>query len=216
MEDNIACIYDVYYGLHVFNAVDGTSLWAGLGELGRANPAIANNSIVCGIEGGIAETDENGSPGWNILNSGNFSSPTVTNGIIYTTAAYNRGPTIYAINQNGNIKCQISPFYSVLVSFNSPFYANDNLYISNSRGELNSYKAIDGSLNWTRQGFGAYPIVVNNDLFISDNAARLNCLDASTGNLKWICPSGGIFSGPGTVVDIMDNSHHCTDSGEQN
>src|SRR5437762_5147612 len=58
VEDNIACIYDVYYGLHVFNAVDVTSLWAVLGELGRANPAIANNSFVCGIEGGIAETDE--------------------------------------------------------------------------------------------------------------------------------------------------------------
>ena len=216
VQDNLCGIYDGLYGFHAFNASDGTTLWAGFGELGKANPAIANNSVVSGIEGGIAESDENGNPLWNIHDNGNYSSPTINNGIIYTTAAYNNGPVIYAIDQNGSIKWQISPFYSSLVTFYSPFFSSDNLYITNSNGELNSYRASDGSLNWTRSSFGAYPVVVNNDLFISDGSGKFNCLDASSGNVKWTCPAGGVFSGPPCVVDTKDVAYHYADSGEQN
>jgi outer membrane protein assembly factor BamB len=217
VEDNIALVYDVFSGMHALSASDGTPLWTGtFGELGRGNAAIAGNSVVCGIEGGIAESDESGNQSWYIHDNGNYTSPTVNNGIIYTTASYSNGSTIYAIHQSGGIEWQISPFTSSAVAFYAPFFSNDNLYISNSLGELGSYRASDGSANWKKQHFGVYPVVVNANIYISDDHKMLNCLEASTGNIKWICPSGGIFSGASCVVDSKNVVYHCTDSGEQN
>lgn len=210
VEDNMACIYDELYGFHSFNATDGTSLWNGaFGELGRTNPAIANNTIVCGIEGGIAASDEQGNLLWRIINlRGNFSSPTISNAIVYSAE-----DNLYAIYQNGTVKWQ-TPLANAI--FYGPFFYNDNLYISNSKGDLSCYNASDGSMNWTKQSYGAYPVVLNNNIYICDNYHRFNCLDASTGNVKWIYSGGSNFSGPCCVVDSKNIVHHTTESGEQN
>ncbi len=210
VEDNIVCAYDIYNGLFVFNATDGSFLYAPGAELGRANPAIANNTIYYGIEGGIRAINEStGQEIWHYINSQNYSSPTVSNGIAYTGTAKN----ILGFNSGGSITWQVSVGYDA--TFYAPVVLDNNLFISNSKGELSSYSLTNGSLNWTKQNCGPYPLVANGYIYVCDGNHRINCIEASSGNLRWLS-SNSVFSQPACVVDYLGNVHHTGESGEEN
>ena len=210
VEDNIVCAYDIYNGLFVFNATDGSLLFAPGGELGRTNPAIANNTIYYGIEGGIRAIDEStGQEIWHYINNLNYSSPTVSNGIAYTGTEKN----IFGFNSTGSITWQVSVGYDV--TFYAPVVLDNNLYISDSKGQLSFYSLSNSSLNWVKPNYGAYPLLANGNIYICDGNHRLNCIQASTGNIQWLS-SNSVFSQPACVVDYLNNVYHTGESGEEN
>ena len=109
----------------VFNAADGTFLYSPGDIFGRTNPAIANNTIYYGIEGGIRVVNEStGQEIWHFINSQNYSSPTVSNGIAYTGTVKN----ILGFNSGGSITWQVSVGYDVI--FYAPVVLDNNLFIS--------------------------------------------------------------------------------------
>jgi len=210
VEDNIACAYDMYNGLFVFNAIDGTMLYSAGGSVGRTNPAIANNTIYFGIEGGINAINElTGQNNWYFVNSQNYSSPTISNGIAYTGTVRN----VLGFNAAGSITWQVSVGYDA--TFYAPVVRNNNLFVSNSKGVLSSYSLINGSLNWSKQNCGAYPLAANGYIYVCDGNHRLNCIDAAGGYVIWFS-SNSVFSGPCCVVDNLNQVFHTGDSGEEN
>ncbi len=214
VDDNIACIYDELYGFRAFNASDGSALLSGIfGELGRTNPAIGSNSIVCGIELGIAEYDFSGNLIWRIINGVTYTSPTINinDGTVYTST----GGAIYAIDAGGNIKWQTSAPGPQPI-FYSPLYCNNYLYVPNSWGIMSCYDASVGSLVWTQGNLGIYPVIADNKLWACNIYHALTCLNATTGSLEWISNQGSVFSGPACVVDTKDVAHYATESGGQN
>lgn len=218
VNDNIAGIYDVMYGFRGYNANDGSPLLSGIfGELGRTNPAIGPNSIACGIEGGIAESDLSGNLIWHIISGVNFNSPTINtnDGMVYTSFSYSSGSVIYAIDANGSIKWQIpSPGPQPL--FYAPLYYNNYLYVPNSWGIMSCYDASVGSLVWSQGNLGMYPVIADNKLWACNIFHSLTCLDATTGRSEWTSAQGSVFSSPPCVVDTKNIAHYTTESGGQN
>jgi outer membrane protein assembly factor BamB len=215
VKDNIACVYDIMNGLFVYNASDGTGLWNTWGDmLGRANAAIANNTIIYANEAGLAAFNEsNGQKLWQLFTPATnpvLTSTTISNNAIYSVGIYNS--TLYAIDMSGTLKWQS---YMGTASYSAPFIYNNNLYVLDSGKGLNCYASDNGSLKWRKTSFASQPIVTNSDIYVCTDNKQIACLNAATGDTKWISQIAGNFSQNMCVVDGNNNAYHITDSGEQ-
>ena len=213
VEDNIACVYDMMNGAFAFNVADGSPAWGRIGAmLGRSSPAIANGQVFYGIELGIeAVSSSDGHDSWLVHNNLIYSSPTVENGIIYTTS----GNQIFSFNGDGSIRWTVSNpidntgFYSALAYHNM-------LFLTTGSFRLCVFSAADGSLKFQKDGYRPGLVLANNVIFASDSRNRLTCMDASTGNIIWVNLQLGIFPYAACVGDSHGEAYYVAESGGQN
>jgi eukaryotic-like serine/threonine-protein kinase len=211
IDNNLVLFYDIYLGLFVFNASNGTPAWDKSGDmLGRGNPVIYNGNIYYSVEGGIRSLTETGQNRWLFLNRTVFTSPSVYNGIIYTANA----DSLYAFNTNGSL---LSSFQlGVNRAFYAPVLYNNMAILSNSYNELRAYSLASGSIIWERKNFKLQPVAANGQVFIADASGSIHCLNAATGTSKWSFTSNTSFNRAACIVDSKNTTYHTPDSGEAN
>lgn len=209
VENNLVLFYDILLGLFVFHANDGTPYWDKSGDmLGRGNPLIYNNTIFYSVEGGLRAVSETGINQWLIRRNVNFSTPTVYNGLIYSSS----GDSVQAYTTNGTR--QSAFFLGYNRSFHAPLLYNNMSILSNSYNELRAYSLTNGSMVWERKDLNRYPVAANNLVLIGDANGRLWCMDAATGNSKWSFASTTSFNLAACVVDSKNKVYHTPESGE--
>lgn len=223
VNDNYVCAYDQINGLYVYNANDGTELWAQLNNLyGNINPVLVNNTIFYNYifpSGFRAVRADNGQEIWHQVlsnptdpNSVNwFNSPTISNNVLYLVdSAHSK---FYAMDLAGNIKWTNQNIYA---SYSAPFISDSTLYVINTTSNfIETYSTLNGSFKWRKGSYIGQLIVANNEIFIYNDKWQLTSLNATIGSIKWTFPVKNSLTTPFCVVDVTGKAYHVINSGEQ-
>src|SRR4030095_3850139 len=147
-----------------------------------------------------------------------FSSPTVSNGIVYIG---NFNGDLYAIDANTGIK---KWQYNARARIDgSPIESNGIIYFGTAglrRGDLYALDALTGALKWNyvhTNTFRSSPVVFDGVVYISSHSCIL-AVDATNGTLKWNYFTLGfedIFASS-CIVDTLSNVYVSSVSGSHN
>jgi len=141
--------------------------------------------------------------------SGIYSSPLVSNGLVYVTSSDNK---LYAFSAltgkqqwemaTGNYVNKGSPIYS------SPSILNGVVYVGSNDGRVYAFNATKGQSVWVSLPTGSSvfssPTVVNGILYIGSTDHKVYALDATNGKQLWAMPTGGeVYSSPAVINNVV-------------
>ena len=141
--------------------------------------------------------------------SGIYSSPLVSNGLVYVTSSDNK---LYAFSAltgmkqwempNGNYVSKGSFIYS------SPSILNGVVYVGSNDGRVYAFNAATGHPVWVSLPTGSSvfssPTVDNGILYIGSTDHKVYALDATNGKQLWAMPTGGeVYSSPAVVNNVV-------------
>jgi outer membrane protein assembly factor BamB len=171
---------DVETGKILWTAKTGGALVFG------ASPCVVDrNIIVAASNGKVLSFSPDGKDLWvTDIGSGIYSSPTVSDGIIYVGADDQK---LYAISsKKGNIEWKAKLDGRVVSS--SPVVRDGKIYIGTFKGTLYALGVKKGKTEWTASTGGpivSSPVFDGMKLYIGSKDGKLYALDASSGKEIW-------------------------------
>jgi outer membrane protein assembly factor BamB len=171
--------------LYCFDLTNGKQVWNKSvgGGMPDCSPAIYSNNIYTPLGAYNAQT---GAMVLNYSNYRGYSSPTISDGIIFFGSHFNKG--LFALNVNTGDK--IWNYTTGGAVDSSPAVANGRVYFQSNDGYLYSINALTGSKIWSfkmnepSNYMQSSPAIVGQDLFISGKN-QIYCINAITGNKLW-------------------------------
>ncbi len=190
---------------YALRAANGQKIWSFAGANGNffnTTAAYSNGAIYT----------QNGTGNFYSLNSstGNMNwklfiwpdgSPTVVNGIVYTSGMDSAGENaiFYALDAGtGEVKWKLN----IYELGGTPLVANGLVYVGDGEGYLNAIDAVSGQPAWrTNAGPWTYfAELEGNDLYYTTVSGYLQKVDASSGNVVWsVLLASNPFVQPGAV-----------------
>ena len=157
-----------------------------------ASPTVGPNGIyICTwYTGNLFGVNTNGSQKWSVIPTPNatiFSSPTVSNGIVYIGS---KDQNMYAFDATTGTKIWSTPVGDTVLS--SPAVSNGTVYVGSFDRYLYALDAATGALKWrspTSDSIGSSPTISNGIVYIGSYDKYLYAFDAITGALKWKSPT---------------------------
>lgn len=158
-------------------------------------------------------------PAWSITLNGRISYPVIAGDKVYVTTGASStglgdGASLYALDlATGNVlwgpvEISTSGFWS------GHALDQGRLFVLNIDGELRSFSAATGALEWSimlqgGQPYSAPPTAANGIVYVG-GAARLNAVEAATGKVLWSSEvASGDFSSPAVSGDGVFVSYPC-------
>jgi FOG: WD40-like repeat len=146
---NNTVYFGIEGGMRAMQADNGTSLWRLFGTANNIvvfySPTIFNNLMyTVDTKANLYSIDLNGNIKWAInlgVNSPSYSSPFVSNNLIYLFSSSNE-LSAYTTD-NGTFKWKRPGFYG------QPVVANNDIYITDVNKQLNCLDATTGNIKWT-------------------------------------------------------------------
>lgn len=141
--------------------------------------------------------------------SGIYSSPIVSNGLVYITSSDNKLYAFSALTgakqwevSTGNYVTKGSFIYS------SPSIVNGVVYVGSDDRSVYAFNASTGQRLWVSLPTGgpifSSPTVVNGILYIGSTDHKVYALDATSGKQLWVVPTGGeVYSSPAVFNNVV-------------
>jgi len=137
-----------------------------------------------------------------------YSSPAISNGIIYITGVMKRLEYLYALDHDGNINWKTEYGHaarSYSGSRSTPTVTDDSIYLTSGTGEVVCFNKADGSIKWsvnaTKKFQGDYGrwqvaesiLLVDGKVIFTPGGSMTTmvALDAQTGETVWMSDSVG-------------------------
>jgi len=219
------------YAIEAFNALTGDLIWSTtVPGLGISNPAIYGNTVYSSGQGGflMALDVATGASRWNFnppgyTGSGEFLSPTVSNGVAYITYYQIVTPSVTITTWAVDATTGTAKWSFPGAGNHYPVVNNGLLWLLSADGT--SVVTVDAVTGVQKTNFVlmkdpyAYPTtdpyVVNEVLFVADSEHNIYAFDALNGTLKWQFKAIDRVTAPPVAIDSKGNVVHPGNSGEQ-
>ena len=196
-------------GFYAINASTGALRWAAFqcAEVIGSSPTVAGNTVYvgCYTDGKVyAYSTSNGSLKWSAATGGNiFSSPVVSNGIVYVGSYDGK---LYAWDATTGASKWTATTTAASAITASPAVNNGIVYIGSSDHKVYAFNAATGAPIWTYSTGGAVegsPIVGNGTVYAGSDDGFLYALSAATGAFYWSYNLGNPVSMPAFANGIV-------------
>jgi len=178
----------VYVGSNLitaYNASTGAKIWSDqtLYESGGTSPVVVEGIVYTSFKGFHAYNASTGDKIWNVTSSDQFSSPIISNGIVY----FNGYSIIFALDALTGAKVwQFTTNSATQYHLSSPTIYNGHVYAGLSE-RFYCLDALTGNevWNYSKGAFGSSPAVADGVVYFGNQDFNVYALNTSTGAKIW-------------------------------
>jgi outer membrane protein assembly factor BamB len=168
-----------------------------------SSPSVANGMVFIATEWAsysvYALDAATGVPIWSYKTGGSFSSPAVSNAIVYIGSD---NGSVFALKEtNGGLVWSYKTGGTVI---SSPAVAHDVVYVGSEDDNVYALNATTGTLVWkyaTNSEVDSSPAVANGVVYIGSDGDSVYALNATTGTLLWSYRTGDLVNSSPAVAN---------------